>query len=127
MGNGAAVGASIGINPIGGEWRGAARCWTVDRGEKLYVGIYVDTDAKDVFGQYEIGLAYFDCLGCQYMQKFEMNVAKLKEKDRPFVRLSFYGPRILLSDEERKRILGDQGDFIYGYHRLNRHFAVDAR
>lgn len=103
-GKGAAVSARIGINPAGSEWAGAMY-WTVKPGDFVYLGIYVDTAKEAVFGGYELGVVYCDCLGCQYIQKFDLNVVREGQDDHPAVQMAYYGQRSLLSDEERERML----------------------
>ena len=106
-GKGTAVSARIGINPVGSDWAGV-NYWTVEPSDFVYVGIYVDTEKEGAYGKYELRVVYYDALGCQYIQKFELNVLRECEDERPAVQMGYYGQRTLLSDEERERMLKSQ-------------------
>lgn len=107
VGKGAAVGARIGVYPAGSEWAGVMY-WTVGPGDYVYLGVYVDTAKEAVLGEYELGIVYYDCLGCQYIQKFDLNVVREGEDNHPAVQMAYYGQRSLLSDEERERMLKNE-------------------
>ena len=103
-GKGAAISVRVGVNPKDSDWSGV-KYWTLMPEEHFYLGIYVDTEKKAAYGEYELRLVYFDCLGCQYMQRFELNVVREDNGSVPAVQMGLYGPRELLSDRERERYL----------------------
>lgn len=112
VGKGAAVSVRVGVNPKGSDWAGV-QYWTLMPGDYFYLGLYVDTDKQAVFGEYELRVVYFDCLGCQYIQRFELKVVSNDGgAGVPSVQMAYYGPRELLSDEERGRYLENLEDFL---------------
>ncbi len=104
VGRGVAISARVGINPKHDDWEGVYYL-TVKPGDSFYVGIYIDTSDEKVCGEYELRLVFFDHLGCLYMQRFELNVLRESAGDVVNVQMAYYGPRELLSDEERERYL----------------------
>lgn len=112
VGKGAAVSVRVGVNPKESDWAGV-QYWTLMPGDYFYLGLYVDTSKQAVFGEYELRVVYFDCLGCQYIQRFELNVVPGDDEDAaPQVQMAYYGSRGLLSDEERERYLSNLGSFL---------------
>lgn len=51
---------------------------TLDHGESFYLGIYIDTEKCSPVGNYELGIAYYDCFGYRYMQTFDLIVEREK-------------------------------------------------
>lgn len=109
VGKGTAVSTRVGINPVESDWAGV-EYWTVEPGDFVYLGICIDTDIEAVFGEYELRAVYYDCLGCQHIQKFDLNVVRNGEDECPAVQMAYYGQRRLLSDEERERMLKSEED-----------------
>lgn len=52
---------------------------TLDHGESFYLGIYIDTEKCSPVGNYELGIAYYDCFGYRYMQTFDLIVEREKD------------------------------------------------
>lgn len=73
VGPGCANNVRVGVNPKGAVWRGV-RSLTLDHGESFYLGIFIDTQTDSAIGEYEFGIAFYDCLGFRYMQSFELKV-----------------------------------------------------
>lgn len=111
VGKGPAIAVRIGINSKNSSWSGV-KYWTLMPDDYFYLGIYADTARKTAFGEYELRLVYFDHLGYQYIQRFELNVTRQNEEEKPSIQMAFYGPRELLSDEERERYLSNLKDIM---------------
>ncbi len=111
VGKGPAVAVRVGVNPKDSDWSGV-KYWTLMPGEYFYVGIYIDTEKEVVFGEYELSIVYFDCLGCQYIQRFALNVARRGGDGKHSAQMAFYGQRGLLGDEERERYLSNLKDLL---------------
>lgn len=111
VGKGPAVAVRVGVNPKGSDWSGV-KYWTLMPSDYFYLGIYADTAKDAALGEYELRLVYFDQLDYQYIQRFELNVARQIEKQGPSIQMAFYGQRELLSDEERKRYLSNIKDAL---------------
>lgn len=113
IGGGSATGVRVGINKPEEDWAGVC-CWTIEKGEHCYLGIYIDTSIESVLGKYELRLVYSDCLGYQYMQKYAIDVVMQKQGSalRPAVRMEFVGSRELISCSERGKYLASLSDAI---------------
>lgn len=95
-GPGCATNVRVGVYPKGEEWRGI-RSMTLDHGESFYLGIYIDTENCSPVGNYELGIAYYDCFGYRYMQTFDLNVEK--EENGPYVsKLEYVGRKAMIAD-----------------------------
>lgn len=106
-GPGAASSVRVGVNRKGDERSGPCS-FVLDHGEEFYLGIYVDTSQGGVFGEYEIRIAFSDCLGCQYKQTFGLNIVKAgreRNGERSRVDVAYVGSRRLLDDKERQTYL----------------------
>lgn len=70
---------------------------TLDHGESFYLGIYIDTEKCSPVGNYELGIAYYDCFGYRYMQTFDLIVER--EKDGSYVsRLDCVSRKAMIAD-----------------------------
>lgn len=70
---------------------------TLDHGESFYLGIYIDTEKCSPVGNYELGIAYYDCFGYRYMQTFDLIVEQ--EKDGSYVsRLDYVSRKAMIAD-----------------------------
>lgn len=95
-GPGCATNVRVGVYPKGEEWRGV-RSMTLDHGESFYLGIYIDTENCSPVGNYELGIAYYDCFGYRYMQTFDLIVEQ--EKDGSYVsRLDYVSRKATIAD-----------------------------
>lgn len=75
VGKGSAVGVRIGVDRTEDAWTGVSSL-TLGVDESFYLGVYIDTDEPAVFGDYEIRIAFSDCLGYQYQQTFELHIVR---------------------------------------------------
>lgn len=95
-GPGCATNVRVGVYSKGEEWRGV-RAMTLDHGESFYLGIYIDTEKCSPVGNYELGIAYYDCFGYRYMQTFDLSVDK--EEDGSYVsKLEYVGRKVMIAD-----------------------------
>lgn len=105
IGAGVASCVRVGVNRKDDEWKGACS-WTIGNGEDLYLGIYIDTSDRTVFGQYVIGIIFSDCLGYDYRQDFELEIKEPRNsREQAQVGISLKGRRTILDDNERRSYL----------------------
>jgi len=106
-GQGTASAVRVGVNRREDSWSGVCS-WTIGPGDDFYIGIYADTDKVGVVGAYEVRIVFYDCLGYQYLQTFELNVSK--ENDTPQAGMAYVGSRKVISDYERQTYLDSVDD-----------------
>ena len=75
VGHGCAHGVRVGVNRVDDEWAGVCSC-SIDCGEDFYLGLYIDTDAKNVFGDYEVCIVFSDRLEYECIERFKLIVDK---------------------------------------------------
>ena len=69
VGRGAAVNLCSGVNEPDTDYRHTSFKMLAP-GEGFYIGLYVDTDSDEVFGEYELRLTFYDSLGYRYEELF---------------------------------------------------------
>ncbi|MEE0551849.1 MAG: hypothetical protein UC368_06055 [Eggerthellaceae bacterium] len=69
VGRGAAVNLCSGVNEPDTDYRHTSFKMLAP-GEEFYIGLYVDTDSDEVFGEYELRLTFYDSLGYRYEELF---------------------------------------------------------
>lgn len=97
VGPGYANNVKVGVNRKGAVWR-AVRSLTLDHGESFYLGIFIDTQTDSAIGEYELGIAFYDCLGFRYMQSFELKVVK-DEDGGHVAELECLGRKTIIDDQ----------------------------
>lgn len=106
-GQGTANAVRVGVNHRDDEWSGVCS-WTLSPNEDFYLGIYGDTDEPNALGAYEIRIVFYDCLGYQYLQSFELNISK--NGGVPQASIAYVGSRKVIDDVERKGYLNSIED-----------------
>lgn len=97
VGPGCANNVEVGVNRKGAVWRGV-RSLTLDHGESFYLGIFIDTQTDSAIGEYELGIAFYDCLGFRYMQSFELKIKK-EENGLHVAELECLGRKTMIDDQ----------------------------
>lgn len=97
VGPGCANNVKVGVNRKGAVLRGV-RSLTLDHGESFYLGIFIDTQTDSAIGEYELGIAFYDCLGFRYMQSFELKVVK-DEDGGHVAELECLGRKTIIDDQ----------------------------
>lgn len=97
VGPGCANNVKVGVNRKGAVWRGV-RSLTLDHGESFYLGIFIDTQTDSAIGEYELGIAFYDCLGFRYMQSFELKIKK-EEYGLHVAELECLGRKTMIDDQ----------------------------
>ena len=97
VGPGCANNVKVGVNRKGEVWRGV-KSLTLDHGESFYLGIFIDTQTDSAVGEYELGIAFYDCLGFRYMQSFELKIKK-EENGRHVAELECLGRKTMIDDQ----------------------------
>lgn len=69
VGRGAAVNLCSGVNEPDADYRHTSFKMLAP-GEGFYIGLYVDTDSDEVFGEYELRVTFYDSLGYRYEELF---------------------------------------------------------
>ena len=69
VGRGAAVNLCSGVNEPDTDYQHTSFKMLAP-GEGFYIGLYVDTDSDEVFGEYELRLTFYDSLGYRYEELF---------------------------------------------------------
>lgn len=97
VGPGCANNVKVGVNRKGAVWRGV-RSLTLDHGVSFYLGIFIDIQHDSTIGEYELGIAFYDCLGFRYMQSFELKVGK-EENGSHVTELECLGRKTMIDDQ----------------------------
>lgn len=97
VGPGCASNVKVGVNVKDAVWRGV-RSLTLDHGESFYLGIFIDTQTDSAIGEYELGIAFYDCLGFRYMQSFELKVVE-DEDGGHVAELECLGRKTIIDDQ----------------------------
>ncbi len=98
VGQGCANGVRVGVNRKDEDWAGVCS-WSIDRGEDFYLGVYIDTDAENVLGDYEIRIVFSDCLEYEYIERFKLLVDK-NDQGRPRSAVEYIGRKTVLDEGE---------------------------
>ena len=88
VGRGCAVNLHSGLNPVCEEFRHTG-FKTIEPGNGFYIGLYVDFNKDDVFGNYELKVRYYDVLGYEYVEVFPLAVLRGDEapNDKPYIEM----------------------------------------
>ena len=81
VGRGAAVNLCGGVNEPDTDYRHTSFKMLVP-GEGFCIGLYVDPDSDEAFGEYELRLTFYDSLGYRYEEIFPVSVKQFDPQAR---------------------------------------------
>ena len=113
VGRGAAVNLCSGVNEPDTDYRHTSFKMLAP-GEGFYIGLYVDTDSDEAFGEYELRLTFYDSLGYRYEELFPVKQFDPQADGKACVATHTVAAPLLIDGIERFKTAG-LCDSLVGY------------